>query len=61
MEGDRACLGFILLEGIQQLLHRGLGLFFLVWASLVSSFYHTVMLPGVWEGDILTLSPLQGS
>jgi hypothetical protein len=61
MEGDRACLSFIILEGIQQLLHRGLRLFLLVWASLVSSLYHAVMLPGVWEGYILTPSPLQGS
>lgn len=41
MEGDKTCLGFILLEGIQQLLHRGLGLFLLAWNSLVSSLYHT--------------------
>lgn len=61
MEGDRACLGFILREGIQQRLQRGLGLFLLVWVSLVSSLYHAVMLPGVWEGDSLTPSPLQGS
>ena len=54
MEGDRICLGFILLEGIQQPLHRGLGLFLLVWDSLVT-------LPGAWEGDILTPLPITGT